>query len=106
MSNDRRRQEMPKYTTPTGRADLDRTAEDLVGHLRRRARGVANIVGTKELSELYDIKPWQVYACVMAARDELRHDDDVLCSRTGPGGGWFVAATEEEARQFGIRRTE
>lgn len=97
---------MPKYVTPNGRADLDRTAEDLVSHLRRRARGAANIVGTKELSEMYDIKGWQVYTCMMAARSELRHDEEVLCSRTGPGGGWFIAETEEEARLFGIRRTE
>jgi hypothetical protein len=97
---------MPKYVTPAGRADLDRTAEDLSNYLRQRARGAANIIGTKELSEIYDIKPWQVYTCMMVARDELRHDDNVLCSRTGPGGGWFIAETEEEARLFGVRRSE
>ncbi len=97
---------MPKFVTPAGRADLERTAEDLVDHLRRRARGAANIVGTKKLAELYDLKPWQVYACVISVRDDLRHDQEVLCGRTGPGGGYFIAETEEEARQYGLRRSE
>jgi hypothetical protein len=97
---------VPKYVTPNGRADLDRTAEDLMTHLRRRARGVANIVGTKELTEAYDIKPWQIYTCMLTVKNNLRPDGEVLCSRTGPGGGWFIAETEEEARLFGLRRTE
>lgn len=97
---------MPKHTTPNGRADLDRIGEDLLKHLRRHARGTANIIGTRQLCEMYDIKPWQVYACVTGARSELRLEDEVLCSRTGPGGGWFIAETEDEARLYGIRRTE
>jgi hypothetical protein len=97
---------MPKFVTPAGRADLERTTEDLLSLLRTRARGAANIIGTKELAEFYDLKPWQIHACVMSARDELRHDHEVLCGRTGPGGGWFIAESEEEARQYGLRRSE
>lgn len=97
---------MPKFVTPDGRADLEATTDALIDYLRASGRGVGNLIGARAIALMFDIKPWQAHAVAIQARVQLRLDNDVLCGRTGPGGGYFIAASEEEARLYSFRRTE
>ena len=97
---------MPKFPTPDGRADLESTTEHLVDYLLANAVGISNIIGAHEVAEMYDIKVWQAHTCLFQARVQLRHVDSVLCGKRGVGGGFFVAETEEEARAYGLGRSE
>jgi len=97
---------MPKYVTPDGRADLEMTTEHLVDHLKAHCRGVENIIGATAIARLYDIPLWQARTCAFQARVQLRLEDENLCARRGRGGGFFVAASEEEARLYGLTRSE
>ena len=96
---------MPKFLTPDGRADLELTTDDLVEHLKANCRGLGTQISGSTIAQMYDIKWWQATTCAMQARVQLRLDDEVLCGRTGPGGGYFVAADEGEARAYGLQRT-
>jgi hypothetical protein len=97
---------MPKFVTPDGRADLERSTEELIEHLKQNARGLAHRIPAKEIAALYDLKLWQAHTCAFQARVQLRFEDEVLCARPGPGGGFFVAETEEEGRSYGLLRSE
>jgi hypothetical protein len=97
---------MPKFITPDGRADLEQTTDDLIEHLKAHGRGVGSTTSAGEIAQRYDIRLWQAHTCAFQARVQLRFDDLVLCGKPGPGGGFFIAASEEEARAYGLQRTE
>lgn len=97
---------MPKFVTPDGRADLERTTEALIDYLRAHGRGLGSIVGAKAIAQMFDVAVWQAHTCAVQARVQLRYDDEVLCARPGPGGGYFIAESEEEARLYGLQRSE
>jgi hypothetical protein len=97
---------MPRFVTPDGRADLEATTDALIDHLRRHGRGIGNLIGARAIATIFDIRPWQATAVAVMARVQLRDDDESLCARTGPGGGYFIARNEEEARLYGLRRSE
>jgi hypothetical protein len=97
---------MPKFVTPSGRVDLETTTDDLAEHLKAHHVGIAKIMGAKAIADKYDIKLWQAHTCVFQARVQLRFEDVNVCARPGPNGGFFVAENEEEARMYGLGRTE
>lgn len=97
---------MPQFVSPDGRADLERTTEALIDYLKKDGTGIANIISAREIAEKYDLKLWQAHTCAFQARVQLRFEDLNLCAKPGPGGGFFIAETEEEARAYGMARSE
>jgi hypothetical protein len=97
---------MPKFVTPDGRADLETATEHLIDYLKSEGTGVENIVTAANIAQMYDIAVWQARTCAIQARIQLRFEDLNLCARRGPGGGFFIAATEEEARLYSLNRSE
>jgi hypothetical protein len=97
---------VPKFVTPDGRADLEQITDDLIAYMKKKCVGVNNIIGARAIAERYAIKLWQAHTCAFQARVQLRFEDLVLSARRGPSGGFFIAETEEEARAYGLGRTE
>jgi hypothetical protein len=96
----------PTFLTPDGRADLEHTTDDLIAYLKSNGVGLENIISAPEIAAKYDIKVWQAHTCAFQARVQLRLEDRNLCAKPGPGGGFFIAAGEEEARAYGVARSE
>jgi DNA-binding IscR family transcriptional regulator len=96
---------MPKYVRPGGYADLDKTTEALVEHFKTAGLGRKNIVSAQEIADRYDISLAQARQCAWAARITLRAENVVLAGRPGPGGGWYIADEEEQAREYVVRRS-
>jgi hypothetical protein len=97
---------MPKFVSPDGRADLEATTDALIDYLRAHGMGLANLIGARAIAAMYDVRLWQAHTVAVQARVQLRFDDQNLCARPGPGGGYFIAETEEEARSYGLQRSE
>jgi hypothetical protein len=87
-------------------SDLERTTEELIDYLRQHGRGVGNLIGARQIAQMFDIQPWQATTCAVQARVQLRYDDENLCARRGNRGGYFIAETEEEARLYSLSRSE
>jgi hypothetical protein len=98
---------MPMYVRPDGRTDLAQTTIALAAHFKDHARGRRNVMTAEEIADKYDITLGQAARCARGARVLLRAEDppEVLASRPGPGGGWFVADEEEQAREYAVRRS-